>query len=59
MVKLVIEHSKAMAYVHITKENGDDAWGVGLSSNVGRAGVAAVVSALNFWRVVNPFFYIL
>ena len=41
-------NTKAMAYVHITKENGDDAWGVGLSSNVGRAGVAAVVSALNF-----------
>ncbi|MDY2839112.1 MAG: 2-isopropylmalate synthase [Treponema sp.] len=40
--------TKAMAYVHITKENGDDAWGVGLSSNVGRAGIAAVVSALNF-----------
>ena len=37
-----------MAYVHITKENGDDAWGVGVSSNVGRAGVAAVVSAINF-----------
>ncbi|MCI6810246.1 MAG: 2-isopropylmalate synthase [Spirochaetia bacterium] len=41
-------NTKAMAYVHITKENGDDAWGVGLSSNVGRAGVAAVVSALNY-----------
>lgn len=40
--------TKAMAYVHITKENGDDAWGVGVSSNVGRAGVAAVVSAINF-----------
>ena len=39
--------TKAMAYVHITKENGDDAWGVGVSSNVGRAGVAAVVSAIN------------
>ena len=38
----------AMAYVHITKENGDDAWGVGVSSNVGRAGVAAVVSAINY-----------
>ena len=37
-----------MAYVHITKENGDDAWGVGVSSNVGRAGVAAVVSAINY-----------
>ena len=41
-------NTKAMAYVHITKEDGEDAWGVGLSSNVGRAGVAAVVSALNF-----------
>jgi len=41
-------NTKAMAYVHITKENGDDAWGVGLSSNVGRAGIAAVVSALNY-----------
>lgn len=40
--------TKAMAYVHITKENGDDAWGVGVSSNVGRAGVAAVVSAINY-----------
>ena len=40
--------TKAVAYVHITKENGDDAWGVGVSSNVGRAGVAAVVSAINF-----------
>ena len=40
--------TKAMAYVHITKENGDDDWGVGVSSNVGRAGVAAVVSAINF-----------
>ena len=41
-------HTQAMAYVHITKENGDDAWGVGKSSNVGRAGIAAVVSALNY-----------
>ena len=40
--------TKAMAYVHITKENGEDAWGVGVSSNVGRAGVAAVVSAINY-----------
>ena len=40
--------TKAMAYVHITKENGDDAWGVGVSSNVGRAGVAAVVSAISY-----------
>lgn len=41
-------NTKAMAYVHVTKENGEDAWGVGVSSNVGRAGVAAVVSAINF-----------
>lgn len=38
----------AMAYVQITKENGEQVWGVGKSSNVGRAGIAAVVSALNF-----------
>ncbi|MCR4953455.1 MAG: 2-isopropylmalate synthase [Treponema sp.] len=40
--------TKAMAYVCIAKENGEEAWGVGKSSNVGRAGIAAVVSALNF-----------
>lgn len=40
--------TQAMAYVQITKENGQQAWGVGKSSNVGRAGIAAVVSALNF-----------
>lgn len=40
--------TQAMAYVQITKENGEQAWGVGKSSNVGRAGIAAVVSALNF-----------
>lgn len=38
----------AMAYVLITKENGDQSWGVGKSSNIGRAGIAAVVSALNY-----------
>ena len=38
----------AVAYVQITKENGEQVWGVGQSSNVGRAGIAAVVSALNF-----------
>ena len=38
----------AVAYVQITKENGEQVWGVGKSSNVGRAGIAAVVSALNF-----------
>ncbi|MCR5764540.1 MAG: 2-isopropylmalate synthase [Treponema sp.] len=40
--------TKAIAYVQITKENGKDAWGVGKSSNVGRAGIAAVVSAINY-----------
>ena len=38
----------AMAYVQITLEDGKQVWGVGKSSNVGRAGIAAVVSALNF-----------
>lgn len=38
----------AVAYVQITKEDGSQVWGVGKSSNVGRAGIAAVVSALNF-----------
>ena len=38
----------AMAYVKITKDDGSEVWGVGKSSNVGRAGIAAVVSALNF-----------
>ncbi len=40
-------NAKAMGYVQITKEDGSQAWGVGRSSNVGRAGIAAVVSALN------------
>ena len=40
--------TQAMAYVQITKEDGEQVWGVGKSSNVGRAGIAAVVSALNF-----------
>ena len=38
----------AISYVQITKEDGTKVWGVGKSSNVGRAGVAAIVSALNF-----------
>lgn len=43
--------TSAMAYVQIALENGSTAWGVGKSSNVGRAGVAAVVSAINFaWK---------
>ena len=40
--------TQAMAYVQITLEDGSEKWGVGKSSNVGRAGIAAVVSALNF-----------
>ena len=40
--------TQAMAYVEITKDNGQKVWGVGKSSNVGRAGISAVVSALNF-----------
>ena len=40
--------TQALAYVLITLENGQQSWGVGKSSNVGRAGIAAVVSALNF-----------
>ncbi len=39
--------TRAMGYVQITMEDGRQVWGVGRSSNVGRAGVAAVVSALN------------
>ncbi len=40
--------TNAMAYVQITVEDGRQIWGAGKSSNVGRAGIAAVVSALNF-----------
>ena len=40
--------TSAIAYVQITKEDGTQVWGVGKSSNVGRAGIKAVVSALNF-----------
>ena len=40
--------TQAMAYVEITKDNGQKVWGVGKSSNVGRAGISAVVSAVNF-----------
>ncbi len=39
--------TSAMAYVQITFENGKQVWGVGKSSNVGRAGINAVVSAVN------------
>ncbi len=39
--------TSAIAYVQISLENGKKIWGVGKSSNVGRAGIEAVVSALN------------
>lgn len=41
-------NTKAMAYVCIAMEDGSEYWGAGLSSNIGRAGIAAVVSAINF-----------
>ena len=37
----------AVAYVQITLTDGSQKWGVGKSSNVGKAGVQAVISALN------------
>ncbi len=37
----------AVAYVQITFSDGTQKWGVGKSSNVGKAGIAAVVSAVN------------
>ncbi|MDR1747920.1 MAG: 2-isopropylmalate synthase [Spirochaetaceae bacterium] len=37
----------AMAYVEITLADGRTFWGCGRSSNVGRAGISAVVSAVN------------
>ena len=40
-------NTSAIAYVQITCEDGNDYWGVGKSTNVGRAGIDAVVSALN------------
>ena len=39
--------TSAIAYVQITCEDGCQWWGAGKSTNVGRAGVDAVVSALN------------
>ena len=39
--------TSAVAYVQITLFDGTTKWGVGKSSNVGKAGIAAVVSALN------------
>ena len=40
-------NTSAMAYIQITEEDGNQYWGVGKSSNIGRAGIEAVVSALN------------
>lgn len=37
----------AMAYVELTFENGEKTWGSGKSSNIGRAGIKAIVSAVN------------
>jgi len=37
----------ALAYVEITLKNGKKFWGCGRSSNVGRAGINALVSAIN------------
>ena len=40
-------NASAMAYVEITTADGAKYWGAGKSSNIGRAGVKAVVSAIN------------
>lgn len=40
-------NTSAIAYVQITSEDGNQYWGVGKSSNIGRAGVDAIVSAIN------------
>ena len=40
-------NTSAVAYVQVTVEDGRQLWGVGVSSNVGRAGIEAVVSAVN------------
>ena len=37
----------AMAYVKLRFENGEELWGAGRSSNIGRAGINAIVSAIN------------
>lgn len=37
----------AMAYIEITFEDGKKFWGCGRSSNIGRAGIKAVISAIN------------
>ena len=40
-------NTSALAYIQITLEDGSQKWGVGKSTSVGRAGIDAVVSALN------------
>ena len=39
--------TSAYAYIQITCDDGKKYWGVGKSTNIGRAGIDAVVSALN------------
>ncbi len=39
--------TEAMAYVQITYENGTKSWGCAKNTNIGRAGINAVVSAVN------------
>ncbi len=43
----------AFAYVECTFENGEVHWGCGKSSNIGRAGINAVVSAINRLRIAR------
>lgn len=38
----------AMSYIEIVLENGKRKWGCGKSSNIGRASIDAIVSAINF-----------
>ena len=40
-------NTSAVAYIQITCEDGNQYWGVGKSTNIGRAGIDALVSALN------------
>lgn len=40
-------NTSAVAYVELTLEDGRKVWGAGKSTNVGRAGIDAIVSALN------------
>ena len=40
-------NTSAVAYIQITCEDGSQYWGVGKSTNIGRAGIDAVVSAIN------------